>query len=47
MVTPAGATDLVGNAFQVQMPQYAHISVDDHGTWYGGSCRQRAAASSA
>jgi MFS family permease len=36
MVMLAGATSFfVGNAFQVQMPQYAHdLGADDHGTWY-------------
>ena len=36
MVMLAGATSFfVGNAFQVQMPQYAHdLGADDHGAWY-------------
>ena len=36
MVALAGATSFfVGNAFQVQMPQYAHdLGADDHGAWY-------------
>lgn len=36
MVMLAGATSFfVGNAFQVQMPEYAHdLGADDHGAWY-------------
>ena len=36
MVLLAGATSFfVGNAFQVQMPEYAHdLGADDHGAWY-------------
>jgi MFS family permease len=36
MVVLAGATSFfVGNAFQVQMPEYAHdLGADDHGAWY-------------
>src|SRR5262245_65873320 len=36
MVVLAGATSFfVGNAFQVQMPQYAHdLGADNHGAWY-------------
>ncbi|HMH50780.1 MAG TPA: MFS transporter [Candidatus Acidoferrum sp.] len=36
MIVLAGATSFfVGNAFQVQMPEYAHdLGADDHGAWY-------------
>ena len=36
LVMLAGATSFfVGNAFQVQMPEYAHdLGADDHGAWY-------------
>jgi MFS family permease len=36
MIMLAGATSFfVGNAFQVQMPEYAHdLGADDHGAWY-------------
>jgi sugar phosphate permease len=45
MVLLAGATSFfVGNAFQVQMPEYAHdLGADDHGAWYSGLLAANAA----
>jgi len=45
MVLLAGTTSFfVGNAFQVQMPEYAHdLGADDHGAWYSGLLAANAA----
>jgi MFS family permease len=45
MVVLAGVTSFfVGNAFQVQMPQYAHdLGADDHGAWYSALLAANAA----